>query len=394
MKSFKFLEATLMYKQRTVPQLDLSDPDNILTYDPDKGYVEGKFNPPQYPNVRYIYDDKIIAFDIKIKTYYHSLQFEIAKYDVKEDYLYYGAKIDTSPFPYFLNLILMYENADKYAGNKKEYSGEIKIKPIRSFVVSAKYLYRAPQYGPLFDNLLTPPLVYENREATVYSGSIIFDPTIPTSLAHWNANFMEDAPIAIKLEYNYTDYPTYTDNPVEFDWDANKYIIYGGDKGLYPCKLHNFNIKLISNYFSPYKVIIYFDTGLKQALWSTSVAMVPWTENYSSFIKLEKENDFSVSAMFLIDDWEIPSIGPYNEIWVFKTNPYDYNKKIGIPWDYYIGACIVKFLGSSSIELKYQRIIIDKDFDDPYENYMTAIQRKDMLKEEMNELSLTYKVRF
>ncbi|MDD5066329.1 MAG: hypothetical protein PHF84_04720, partial [bacterium] len=272
---------------------------------------------------------------------------------------------------------------------------EAKGFPRRGLSVSAKYDERKPVYGPLFNNLLTAPLVGEyNRQARIYTVSAAFDPTRATSLEHWNANFMEDAPLAVRCEYKYTDYPGYTDNPVYFNWDEDRYIIYGSDKGLYPCKLHSFTTKLISNILAPYKIIFYFNTGLKQARWPTYVAMVPWTENYASYIEMRKENDFLIGAMLLKDDWEIPEFGSFDERWPYKTNPYDYNRDIGIPWDYYLGLRLVKFIGTSSIELVYQYIYIDGRFDDAYEKYMDAFQRRDMLKERMNEVSLIYRIKF
>ncbi|MBN1899560.1 MAG: hypothetical protein JW827_12350 [Spirochaetes bacterium] len=395
MRTFKSVESTLLYRLRTNPYLDMTDPDNLTIYDITKGYVEGTFTRPEFPQTQYVYDEQVVAWDNKVRTYYHVFQLEIAKFDATKNAFYYGAKLDTSPLPYFLNFILMYEKADKYAGNRQEYSVEARVSPIRAIILSAKYDDRKPVTGPLFNNLLTAPLVHEyNREAKIYTAGFIFDPTMPTAISHWNANYMEDAPVAIKCEYSYADYPTYTDNPVYFNWDDDKYIIYGGDKGLYPCKLHKFSTKLISNYLRPYKLIFYFDTGLKQARWPTYVAMVPWTKNYSGYIELRKDDDFLIGFMALMDDWEIPAFGSYDEMWPYKTNPYDYNRDIGIPWDWYIGARVVKFFGISSVELRYQLIIIDGKYDDKYENYMDAFQRSDMLKERMDELSLIYKVRF
>jgi len=394
-RKFSFIEPTLIYQERTTPYLDLSDANNITVYDLTKKYVEGIFTFPEFPNSQYIYNERVIALDTKVNTYYHSLQFELAKYDVTQDAYYYGAKLETSAiFPDLLKLILMYENADKYAGNRKEYSVESRVSPVRALTFSAKYDERKPHYGPLFNNLLSAPLVYDNREARIIEGSITWDTTRPTSISHWNANFIEDAPLAVKCSYQYTDYPTYTDNPVLFDWNENKYTIFGIGKGLYPCKLHKFSTKLISNHLAPYKIILYFDTGIKQAEWPTDVAVVPWTENYSSYIEFRKQDDFLIGCMFLIDDWEVPQFGSYDESWEYRVSPLDYNKEIGIPWDYYLGARIVKFFGLSSIELKYQYIVIDGKFNDKYEKYMDAVMRADMLKERMNEISMTYKVMF
>lgn len=395
MRSFQYLESTLIYYERTSPYLDLSDPENILVYDIKKGYAEGVFTYPQFPQTEYIYSERVMAWDNKIRLYHHSLQFELAKYDATKHAFYYGMRLDTSPLPYRLGFILTAEKADRYAGNRKEYSLEGKVSPARSFTFSAKVDDRRPVYGPLFNNLLSAPLVGEhNREARIYSVSATYDPTRPTSLTHWNANFMEDALLAVRGEYRYTDYPGYTDNPVYFNWDDSRYIIYGGDRGLYPCKLHSFSAKLISNIFRPVKAIFYFNTGIKQARWPSSMAMVPWTKNYSSYLELRKEEDFLAGVMYLMDDWEIPEFGSYDERWPYKTNPYDYNRDIGIPWDHYLAFRLVKFFKAVSFELLYQYIVVDGRFDDTYEDLMDAYQRRDMLKERMNEVSVIFRLKF
>lgn len=337
----------------------------------------GEYTPPSYPSYLIRVDDKVGAIDVTldmlkfIEGFDMLLEAEIAgcapidpsvvpENDKKDIYLKSAFKSRYNIIPECVQLTGRYDFSDVYVGNLKKLNGGISLKPVYSLKISVDGTSQEPIRAPGGTNFASLPFVInESRKAQIFKASITYDPTPLSDFDSVDANILEDAPVAFQLSYVNSYYPTWTDIPIKIDYISHIYEIYGdGVYGLHPIELHKGIFKLISSYWYPYQIILYFEAGKKQAELSSSVVPAPWTEYYDTYLEFMKIKNYSFSFLYARSDWETPRFN--NNIQeTYDVKLENFHKELGLPIDHRWVILIKKYFGKSCISLKYEKQIID-----------------------------------
>ncbi|MBU1076767.1 MAG: hypothetical protein KKH98_05700 [Spirochaetes bacterium] len=339
--------------------------------------ASGTFTPPSTPLHQVNVNDRIAACDITLdflkftKSLDVLIEGEVAgnfparpklvpEKDRKDVYYTGALKGIYKPFSDYLKLSGRLDYADVYSGNLRKMTGGVAVKPMYTFTIDFQGSYQEPLRDAVGTNFTTLPFVnMYNRKGEILSLSLTYDPTPLTEFNDKNANYDEDASLALQVGYVNSYYPTWTDIPIKVDYVENKYSIpAGGAFGLYPIELHKLFFKMISSKWYPFQIILYAEGGKKQAEYPSAVVAAPWTVYYDGYIEFAKLEDFSFSLLYSRSDWETPLFSNDTEA-LFYLKLDNFHKEEGLPIDHRWLTRIRKFIKTSYIELRYELQIID-----------------------------------
>lgn len=300
-------------------------------------------------------DNRITALDVKYKIKIIMLEAEFAKYKPRRESLAYGirAKSDLSllmNLDFGFNLDLKFIHQDKFAGNRNKFDLISHIRPVNDILFILGYQIIKPVSGDV--EWVFPPLILDaesltwlnNRERQGFEIAFIYDPTPATWFRLWNINEIETADIAFEIAYQIIDYPTYTDYQEHYDyewrvwWQEKHQDTIRGESvytyGKYPYKKDNFKFKLISNYLKPFKIILDFNTALKEAGVGSRYALTPFTINYTAYSEIWYKNELIFGFLYAKDDWG-PALG--HDEWGIK-----YDRRVRLSLKYKIGTSYIE----------------------------------------------------
>ncbi|MCB4792313.1 MAG: OmpA family protein [Elusimicrobia bacterium] len=299
------------------------------------------------------------------------------------DALGISTKFKLLPGFIFDSINLQYSYLGLVAGNKQEISTQFDRRISNNINSTIGYKYRKPLLGPI-------PLVYQgtasnkgpalfeprgpespfwvgwnyawdNREASILSFTLSFDPTPntpfyyyqPNVLDEWNLNKKENAKLSFAANYTLTRYPSNTDRLLFYDEQGNMVWEPYGATGAWPTNGYIGAFKLIS-IINTHKWRIFYDLGFGEALASSSLAYTlsdvkekPITDYVTTGISCQNKF-YTVKLRYGQDVW-----GP--EQWhsdfgeaIDKLYQFSLSRKFG---DYLTAG--VEYTGVKEIDYKY-----------------------------------------
>lgn len=382
----------LLYSQRLTGMFMYHNPLYVDNYDPIHNFIKGHFTLPQTPPSQLIYDDLVWGAETGGKWNILDFRLEGLLYNAASDSLKLGAKIGTGFMNNDIRIEGHYMNAGVYAGNKEEYGFNTSLNFMDDFIFKADAYWQNPMHDPLYFNLLTPPLVLDNREASVYSGSLTWDTSHETDFNSDNANDIEDAPLAMKISYTFKDFPTYTDTPVNIDWERYTWSLTSGIYGRYPCQLYDFSWKGIMNIMAPLKIIGYFGMGFVQANQATLLVSVPWTTYRHYYMEASWKNKISLGILYSEHAWDTPAFGSAEDVYRIRL-PYWY-ADWGLPLDNRLVALFKIIYLNTEIIFKYEYDYIDPSFNQPYMENMNMTGKQTLLGFDSSRIVFTFNFKY
>ena len=288
------------------------------------------------------WDNRMSAFSLSVgERKRFSVESEIERVDADEKNIAWGIKSRIKFIPEKAELLAQYIDAEPYAGNKKEIYLDLKFVPLSFVILNSNYTKRTniEEATSTF-----PPVVLDNREAYIIKESIIFDTTPGIPFRLWDGRFNEEenAPLALEVGYELTDYPGYTDRQKHYDYSTHTWWEEGvGTKGRSPAKLDRFFAQLVLNPFGRGdRIIVSFNTGLKQATAGADYVV----EEKTRFKNIElntKIGFFRGKILYLLDDWMPYQIdGPiygmtYDErVIIYLGQVFDRKEKLKLGLEY------------------------------------------------------------
>jgi hypothetical protein len=175
-----------------------------------------------------------------------------------------------------------------------------------------------------------PFAVLDNRAAR--SGEIFFtyDPTQATDFYHWDNDNMEDAPFAMNIGFNYTEYSTPTDSYLFFYKEGNTNAAFG--EGLPKEDVWKVTSRIIFNTEADIKFVNHLEAGFQQSDGGAGATR----KYYSLEFDIDIRNKHNLSGYIKKDQW-----GPYDFYRQFNVT---YPLQLKLDYSYKIDQPLQKFI--------------------------------------------------